>query len=347
MSLGKRWKLPAVGCLALTSLTALLIRPGWIGRRPDEAVEQRGTVLEGHRLPVQALAFDPDGSALASAAYYINVPERGVEVALWDVATGTRLARRTEELGGLFSLAFAPGGQRLAAAWGRALWLWETAQARDQGRLCEQRAAVCALVFSEDGGRLAVADVAGEVAILDVASGRPRACCKEQDEAVYSLAFAPDGVLLASGGWKGTIRLWDAFTGERCGILRGHAHGVAVVAFSPDGRVLASGDLRGAVTLWDVATRTERGTVRTAADEGFLNEVTALAFAPDGRTLAVAAGRDVQLWDVATGRLLATLRGHEGQVKCLAYSPDGGTRLASGSWDRTVRLWDVARYRSR
>jgi WD40 repeat protein len=68
-----------------------------------------------------------------------------------------------------------------------------------------------------------------------------------------------------------------------------------------------------------------------------------VTFAPDGGTLAVAVGRVVQLWDVASGWLLARLAGHEGQVKCLACSPDGA-RLASGSYDRTVRLWDVTRY---
>jgi WD40 repeat protein len=51
----------------------------------------------------------------------------------------------------------------------------------------------------------------------------------------------------------------------------------------------------------------------------------------------------VQLWEVDTGRLVARLEGHAGQVNCLAFSPDS-TRLASGSYDRTVRLWDVARY---
>jgi WD40 repeat protein len=118
------------------------------------------------------------------------------------------------------------------------------------------------------------------------------------------------------------------------------------LAFSPDGRVLAGGDYRhGVVTLWDVATRAERATLETTEDKDLLNEVAALAFAPDGRTLAVAADRAVQLWDVETARRLASLEGHEKKVQCLAYTPDG-TRLASGSYDQTVRLWDVARYRT-
>jgi WD40 repeat protein len=69
--------------------------------------------------------------------------------------------------------------------------------------------------------------------------------------------------------------------------------------------------------------------------------VAAVVFSPDGRTLAAADDRAVQLWDVATGKRMARLEGHEGKVKCLAYAPDGKC-LASGSYDRTVRLWDVA-----
>jgi WD40 repeat protein len=345
MALGKRWKLPAVGCLALSTLTVLLIRPGCTGRRPVGGEEQqRATVLEGHRPPVQALAFDPDGSTLASAAYYGNVPERAMEVALWDTATGTRLARRTEEPGGLGSLAFAPGGQRLAAAWGRSLWLWETAQSRDQGRQFEQPTPVCALAFSDDRRLLAAADGANIVTVLDAADGRPRACCAGHAPFVFALAFAPGGSVLASGGGDGTIRLWDTATGAERGALRGHAHGVAAVAFSPDGRMLASGDLCGAVKLWDMAALAERGTLKTVADEGSLNTIAAVAFAPDGRTLAVGVEQAVQLWDVASASRLTSLAGHEGKVICLAYSSDG-TRLASGSWDRTVRLWDVARFR--
>jgi WD40 repeat protein len=70
-------------------------------------------------------------------------------------------------------------------------------------------------------------------------------------------------------------------------------------------------------------------------------EVRALGWAADGKTLAAASGDVVLLWDIPSGKVRATLRGHEGAVLCLAVSEDGSV-LATGGADRTIKVWDVA-----
>src|SRR5262249_15435790 len=67
-----------------------------------------------------------------------------------------------------------------------------------------------------------------------------------------------------------------------------------------------------------------------------------LSFSTDGRYLAAASSNTVRLWEVESGEALATLKGHANLVWCVAFL-DGGRLLASGSEDRTVKVWDVAR----
>jgi hypothetical protein len=67
------------------------------------------------------------------------------------------------------------------------------------------------------------------------------------------------------------------------------------------------------------------------------------AFTPDGRTLATAHQNErlLRLWDVTTGRERHRLAGHPDAIASMALSPDGNT-LASGGYDGTLILWDVA-----
>jgi WD40 repeat protein len=337
---GKKRKVLAFAFLALALLVVLF---SFSPNQGPRAGDRASTILEGHQLSVQALAFASDGATLTSAAYALRGSGEW-EVAVWDVGSARLVTPCTAYTDAVRCLALAPGGRVLAAAGqDRSLWLWEASSANRQ-RLGEPRAHVQALAFSEDGAQLAVADFGNILTLWDVASGRSRTFSEGVVGPVAALTFAPNGTVLAGSVNDKTIRLWEVATGMESGVLSGHARVAMALAFAPDGRSLASGDLGGSVKLWDVTTLTERANLEANRDNDMVNEVTALAFSPDGQTLAVAIDRDVQLWDVATGALLTKFHGHQAKVACLAFSPDG-TRLASGSYDHTVRLWNVARQR--
>ena len=46
------------------------------------------------------------------------------------------------------------------------------------------------------------------------------------------------------------------------------------------------------------------------------------------------------MWDARTGHLLLELKGQTGRVDSVSFSPDG-TRILTGSWDKTARVWDA------
>jgi WD40 repeat protein len=315
------------------------------GGRHGAAGPEPASTLWGHRMPVQALAFGPDGTSLTSVAYFLGAPLSGAEVGVWDLG-GDRPAIKSRDhlnIRPFPAPALAPGGRRLAYTSGRTIWLWDAAYPDERRLLAEHPTPVTDLAFAADGCRLAVADSPGDLTLLDAADGRLLAHSEGRAANILGLTFAPEGTLLASGMYDRTVRLWDAVTGEERAVLRGTARFLVPlsVSFSPDGRTLATGDMGGNLKLWDTATGQEQATL-TTYDE----EIPALVFAPDGRTLAVAVGRTAQLWDVQTRKPAAILGGHEGKVRCLAYSPDGKW-LATGGHDTTVRLWDVARCRAR
>ncbi|HEY3991341.1 MAG TPA: hypothetical protein VGM01_00555, partial [Ktedonobacteraceae bacterium] len=72
--------------------------------------------------------------------------------------------------------------------------------------------------------------------------------------------------------------------------------------------------------------------------------VRGLAWSPDGKTLALGAWQTAQIWDVATGKLIARLPGVIDQAYQMAWSPDGQL-LAAGIADNTTRVWDMRSHR--
>jgi hypothetical protein len=96
----------------------------------------------------------------------------------------------------------------------------------------------------------------------------------------------------------------------------------------------------GRVRIWDVNARSEVTNLPALHPS---HEPLGVAFSPDSRTLAYNEDENgaILLWDIASRSVIGRLTGHQEFVSALAFSPDGET-LASGSHDRTARLWNLA-----
>jgi tricorn protease-like protein len=211
--------------------------------------------------------------------------------------------------------------------------------------------AVEALALRRDGRRLATvrwsnAEV-GTVRVWDLDTGRPKWEQKAPARTVADLAYSPDGRWLALAcGHEGApsefgqVMLWEAGTGVEIHKFPAYKGGVLGVAFSPDSRWIASGGGDGIVRIWDT-----KDPARKPIELRHISMVMRVRFLPNGRLASAGGGAlgsgfgEVKIWDLSTERWL-DLRGHTALVRGLAYSPDG-RRLATGSDDRTIKLWDT------
>jgi WD40 repeat protein len=217
-------------------------------------------------------------------------------------------------------------------------------------------------LFSPDGAVLLAYERQGAAGdIYDVGSGNRLARVPLSNAGTLPV-FAEDGRMLAFADMNHTIHLHDTTNGREVRTLTPrhifgpHPRGPGMIVFSPDGSHVASapGQPRRdgtPVPLRVFHVPTGRETARFHAhpeDEDRDTRVTAMALSPDNRLLAVGVDGTwvVHLIEIASGKTRIVLTGHRGEVRSLAFSPDGRT-LASGGADNVIFLWDATGARTR
>lgn len=154
-----------------------------------------------------------------------------------------------------------------------------------------------------------------------------------------TLAYAPDGQTIATGGDDGKLKVWSVQNGFCFVTFSEHTAPIMDITFAKHGSVLFSASLDGTVRAFDLVRYRNFRTFTSPSPVQF----SSIAVDPSGEVVAAGSTDtfEVFMWSVQTGKLLDILAGHEAPVSALAFSPTGANQLASGSWDRTIRIWSI------
>jgi WD40 repeat protein/DNA-binding SARP family transcriptional activator/tRNA A-37 threonylcarbamoyl transferase component Bud32 len=297
----------------------------------DASNGRRLLTLRGHSGSVFGGWFSPDGSILATHG-------SDGTARIWDVETGSQLMVLAGHLGPLGDVAWSPDGTRiLTGGADGAARIWDvTAQgSREVFTLAGHTDQVRSVQYSPDGGRILTSSLDGTAMVWDASSGSE--VRRFTDRTIGGEAvFSPDGSRVVTSGPPPI--LWDTFSGRKIRTFRFSPAPNFVspsAAFAPEGRFIAIGGSNGYTILWDESTGRP---ARSFSHAGAL--VWGVAFSPDGSLVGGASEDRAEIWNLRSGLSVATLEGHESEVRSIDFSPDGKL-VVTGSGDGTAKVWDV------
>ncbi|XP_067629095.1 lissencephaly-1 homolog isoform X5 [Eurosta solidaginis] len=223
--------------------------------------------------------------------------------------------------------------------------------------LTGHRASITRVVFHPIFGLMVSSSEDATIKIWDFETGEYERSLKGHTDSVQDVAFDAHGKLLVSCSADLSIKLWDFQQSYECvKTMHGHDHNVSSVAFVPAGDFVISASRDKTIKMWEVATGY---CVKTYA--GHREWVRMVRVHNEGSIFASCSNdHSIRVWLTSTKDCKVELRDHDHTVECIAWAPETATSfinegtgvdnkkghyqgpfLASGSRDKTIRIWDV------
>ncbi|MBN4002885.1 hypothetical protein [Nostoc sp. LPT] len=351
-------------------ITLWRLSKGWL--RPLKARKIRTLISCESCEPVKTLAFSPDGQTLAS-----GLGDSNSGITLWNVKNG----KKHKTLSGHFleankvsnsftdrdQLAVSPDGKVVACidTAHSMIKLWDAQNAAFLRRL--ESCYVGKIVFSQNSKFLIGVQnslvgyvhedliTSQNIIMWEVATGRK----------VESIDYLSQGhwgprtvnqygdLLAIIDPISLSIKVLEVRNGQTLCTLRGGYQRVLQIIFSPDKRLLATRHSISEFAIWEITTGRLIRTIHTDNIEDntylpYIEDDTDLPcpdpvlFSPDGELLAIAATRNITLWQVSSGEKIHTIdRVHQAWGRCMAFSPNGQTLAFTITDEAPLRLWNL------
>jgi WD40 repeat protein len=295
-----------------------------------------------------SVAWSPNGKQLA-------VGSTDTIGKIWDIDSGNVVRNLEGHSQPIASVAWNPNGQQIAtASWDKTVKIWDA----ESGQVLQTLAIASFksadfVAWSPDGKYLAT------VGRLSVNEDKPLLIWDTRSYRViaslgnrflpFSVAWSPDGQQLAYPVASDEVMIWSVsfkdvvswLLQQFSPSLRGKGP-TERPAWSPDGRKLACTGLDNTVEagcvvyVWDVSSI---NLLFSLGNSGW--QYLSIAWSHDGKfNAACNLAGSIAIWDSGTGAQLATLTGGRMLTGALAWSSDW--RLASASYDKTVKIWSIS-----
>lgn len=228
---------------------------------------------------INVVRFSRNGALLIAAG---GRPGAQGIVAIWDVATGERVATLDEESDAILAADISPD-HRFVAVGGpqKLVRIYRISDDKLIHEIKKHTEWITALQFSPDGVLLASGDRNGGMQVWEAHTAREYLSLAGHQQSVNGLSWRIDSNALASASMDGTVKLWEVENGGQVANWNAHGGGVQSIEFTRDGRVVTAGRDR-SVKIWN------QGGQQQAAYAGFGDIATAVSFCDE--TNRVVAG---------------------------------------------------------